>query len=112
MMLSLVPSFKLADQKTELIFIVDRSGSMMGKGIQQAKQALLLFLHSLPVDCYVSKKLIKLTLYLTLLFSIIKPQSLTLLDSVQLINHFSRRAKNMMESLFTSLNHMQQVRNF
>ncbi|XP_057373545.1 von Willebrand factor A domain-containing protein 5A-like [Daphnia carinata] len=54
MMLSLVPTFKLADQKTELIFLVDRSGSMGGVGIGQAKQALKLFLHSLPLDCYVN----------------------------------------------------------
>lgn len=40
MMLSLVPSFKLAEQKTELIFLVDRSGSMQGAGIEQARQAL------------------------------------------------------------------------
>ena len=75
-MLSLVPSFKLTEQKTELIFLVDRSGSMDGPGIRQAKQALKvyfnifsriahyliqicfyclqLFLHSLPLDCYVS----------------------------------------------------------
>lgn len=39
-MLSLVPSFKLEEQKTELIFLVDRSGSMGGPGIQQARQAL------------------------------------------------------------------------
>lgn len=75
-MLSLVPSFKLTEQKTELIFLVDRSGSMDGPGIRQAKQALKVylnilcriahyliqicfnclqvFLHSLPLDCYVS----------------------------------------------------------
>ena len=75
-MLSLVPSFKLTEQKTELIFLVDRSGSMGGPGIRQAKQALKVhlnilsriahyliqicfnclqvFLHSLPLDCYVS----------------------------------------------------------
>ena len=81
-MLSLVPSFKLAEQKTELIFLVDRSGSMQGAGIEQARQALKvlhfkniciiqnrllnckfflkysqLFLHSLPMDCYVSNSL-------------------------------------------------------
>jgi hypothetical protein len=41
-MLSLVPwcSLKAAEQKVELIFLVDRSGSMEGKGIQQAKRAL------------------------------------------------------------------------
>jgi uncharacterized protein with von Willebrand factor type A (vWA) domain len=59
-MVSLVPSFNLADQKTEMIFLVDRSGSM-GPGyygdpeegsIRAARKALGLFLHSLPSDCY------------------------------------------------------------
>jgi Mg-chelatase subunit ChlD len=39
-MLSIVPNFKLVEQKTELIFVVDCSGSMGGQGIAQAKQAL------------------------------------------------------------------------
>ena len=51
-MVSLVPSFKLKDQAVELIFLVDRSGSMGGTSIEQAKKALELFLHSLPTDCY------------------------------------------------------------
>jgi len=51
-MISLVPSFKLKDQKVELIFLVDRSGSMHGTLIEQAKKALELFLHSLPMDCF------------------------------------------------------------
>ena len=43
-MLSIVPSFKLAEKKTELIFVVDRSGSMQGQGIEQARQALKVIL--------------------------------------------------------------------
>ena len=58
-MVSLVPSFKLKEQPVNLIFLVDRSFSM-GSGysgssngsIEQAKKALELFLHSLPMDCY------------------------------------------------------------
>ena len=51
-MVSLIPSFKLQTQKCELIFLVDRSGSMSGRSMNLAKEALQLFLHSLPVDCY------------------------------------------------------------
>ncbi|CAL8143672.1 unnamed protein product [Orchesella dallaii] len=51
-MLHLIPSFKLDEIKTELIFVLDRSGSMMGQSIELAKNALLLFLHSIPADCY------------------------------------------------------------
>jgi hypothetical protein len=51
-MVSLIPSFQLDQQKTELIFLVDRSGSMGGSSMELAKEALKLFLHSMPVDCY------------------------------------------------------------
>jgi uncharacterized protein with von Willebrand factor type A (vWA) domain len=44
-MLRIVPTFKLAEQKTELIFLVDRSGSMRGARIKQARQALQVNLH-------------------------------------------------------------------
>ena len=51
-MVSLIPSFQLDQQKTELIFLVDRSGSMGGSSMELAIEALKLFLHSMPVDCY------------------------------------------------------------
>ncbi len=50
-MVSLVPSFRLKEHPVELVFLVDRSGSMGGSGITQAKKALQLFLHSLPAEC-------------------------------------------------------------
>ncbi len=50
-MLSLVPSFNLKEQPVELVFLVDRSGSMEGSGIEQAKKALQFLLHSLPTKC-------------------------------------------------------------
>ncbi|ODM89710.1 Heat shock 70 kDa protein cognate 4 [Orchesella cincta] len=48
----LLPTSKLDDQKFEFIFLLDISGSMSGAPIELAKRALLLFLHSLPEDCY------------------------------------------------------------
>jgi len=51
-LVSLIPSFKLDEQKVELIFLVDRSGSMGGESMEQAKKALELFLHSIPANCY------------------------------------------------------------
>lgn len=46
MMVHMVPSFKLDEQKTELIFVLDRSGSMMGQSIELAKKALLVNLYN------------------------------------------------------------------
>ena len=51
-MLSFVPEFKLTDHKIEAIFLVDCSGSMSGSSMNLAKEALLLFIHSLPVSSY------------------------------------------------------------
>ena len=74
-MLSILPKFKAQEHKAELVFVIDRSSSMNGAGIQQAKRALLvkvvdklyllwiivwnlflnqLLFHSLRVDCYVN----------------------------------------------------------
>ncbi|CAJ0876773.1 12753_t:CDS:10 [Entrophospora sp. SA101] len=52
LMLTLVPKFSLNPIQTEIVFIVDRSGSMQGEPIKKAGQALELFLRSLPEDCY------------------------------------------------------------
>ncbi|CAL8136304.1 unnamed protein product [Orchesella dallaii] len=49
---SLYPTSKIDDQKFEFIFMLDISGSMYDEPIKLAKEALLLFLHSLPADCY------------------------------------------------------------
>ncbi|XP_042891440.1 von Willebrand factor A domain-containing protein 5A-like isoform X2 [Penaeus japonicus] len=38
--------------KNEVIFVVDRSGSMQGESMQSARATLLLFLKSLPVGCF------------------------------------------------------------
>ena len=56
-MLSIVPSFKLADQKTELIFLVDRSGSMGGDGIEQAKRALTVYVKTIFTVTFYKVKL-------------------------------------------------------
>jgi uncharacterized protein with von Willebrand factor type A (vWA) domain len=40
-MAHLIPSFKLTDQKVELIVVLDRSGSMSGGSIKMAQKALM-----------------------------------------------------------------------
>ena len=51
-MVSLIPNFTQKEHKTELIFLVDQSFSMRGKSLDMAKEALKIFLHSLPFNCY------------------------------------------------------------
>uniref|UniRef100_A0A0G4H2C1 VWFA domain-containing protein n=1 Tax=Chromera velia CCMP2878 TaxID=1169474 RepID=A0A0G4H2C1_9ALVE len=50
-MVTMVPQFDLTELPCELIFLVDRSGSMSGRRIEQTKAALEIFLQSLPVNC-------------------------------------------------------------
>lgn len=51
MMLSILPKFELKKIKSEIIFLVDRSGSM-DEDMPHLQRACHLFLTSLPVDCY------------------------------------------------------------
>ena len=53
-MITLAPHIELDEEKCELIFIVDRSGSMSGTKIDQARKAMTLFFRSLPEDCYLN----------------------------------------------------------
>ncbi|KAF0432278.1 von willebrand domain-containing protein [Gigaspora margarita] len=50
-MLTLVPKFAVNEIKSELIFVIDRSGSMQGGPIKKASETLQLLLRSLPEDC-------------------------------------------------------------
>jgi len=55
---TLCPHIEFDDERRELVFLVDRSGSMGGydddSNIAQAKRALQLFCRSLPEDCYIN----------------------------------------------------------
>ncbi|KAJ3207550.1 hypothetical protein HDU67_007387 [Dinochytrium kinnereticum] len=50
--LTMVPRFALNEIRTEIIVLVDRSGSMQGRKIQQASAALEVLLKSIPPGCY------------------------------------------------------------
>jgi hypothetical protein len=49
LMATLVPKFALPPEKPEIVFVCDRSGSMMGSRITLVVQALKVFLKSLPI---------------------------------------------------------------
>jgi len=50
-MVSFFPNLAFAETKTELIFLIDRSGSMKSKE-RELREAMELFIRSLPADCF------------------------------------------------------------
>ena len=53
-MVTLAPHIELDDERCELVFVVDRSGSMGGSKMTQARAAMGLFFRSLPADCFIN----------------------------------------------------------
>ena len=51
-MVTLFPHFQFQDVPAEIVFVVDRSGSMSGSRIKHARECMQLFMRSLPEDCY------------------------------------------------------------
>ena len=51
-MVNFFPKFEQLENDCEFIFLVDRSGSMSGQFIQSASETLILFMKSLPENCY------------------------------------------------------------
>ncbi|KAF9940986.1 hypothetical protein BGZ67_006224 [Mortierella alpina] len=49
LMVTLVPKFSLPPERPELVFLVDRSGSMVGTRISLVKSAMKVFLKSIPI---------------------------------------------------------------
>eukprot|EP00116_Pleurobrachia_bachei_P002729 sb/3462991/ len=52
LMMSFIPETHAKDRLCEFVFIVDCSGSMSGVCIHKAKEAMRVFIQSLPEDCY------------------------------------------------------------
>ena len=51
-MVSFIPCFQIQDDPKEVIFLVDRSGSMNGRSMDSAKLALEYFIRALPTSCF------------------------------------------------------------
>ena len=52
MVLSFIPETHAKDRLCEFVFVVDCSGSMSGDRIDKAREAMRVFIQSLPEDCY------------------------------------------------------------